>query len=78
MQLTNQLEEEEGKFLTLKKTLRVMPPILHITRSAKLKELQKRVRKVRERQQRRSEQLDQFQDIGAQLSVKVVFALQVV
>ena len=63
--------------MTLKTTLREMLPVVQITRSAELKELQQRVGKARERQQRRSEQLDRFQDIGVHLSVNAIYALQV-
>ena len=53
-----------------------MPPFVQITRPVDLKELQQCFRKERERQQRCSEQLDEFQDIGVQLSVKAISALQ--
>ena len=49
---------------------------MQITKVVELKDLQQRVTKERERKQRHSAQLDEFQEIGAQLSVKVVFALQ--
>ena len=66
-QLTKQLQEDETQLETLKMMLRTLPPILSITRSEELKELQKRVAKTMERQQKSSYQLDAFQDIGTQL-----------
>ena len=51
-----------------------MPPIVQITRSTELKELQQQVGKAQE--WKRNDQLDEFQEIGAQLSVKAVVALQ--
>ena len=38
-QLTTQLQEEEGKLTKLKTSLRVMPLMVHITKSVELKEL---------------------------------------
>ena len=70
------MQKAEGKPTTLKKALRAMPPVVQITRSPKLKELQQRVRKERERQQRHSEQLDEFWDIGPHILVKAVVALE--
>ena len=46
--------------------------------SVQLKELQQWVRKAQECQRKHNDQLDKFQEIGAQLLVKVVTALQVV
>ena len=53
-----------------------MPPIIHITWLAELKELHQWVGKAQERQRKRNDQLDEFQEIGAKLSVKAVAALQ--
>ena len=58
--------------------LRTIPPIVLITRYAELKELQQQVAKAQERQRKRSDQLDEFQYIGAQLLGKAVTVLQVV
>ena len=55
-----------------------MPPVIQITRSTELRELQQRVGKAQEQQQKRNEQLNDFQDIGVQLSVKELTALQAV
>ena len=38
--LTEQLQEAEGQLATLKTALKAMPPVVQITRSAKLRELQ--------------------------------------
>ena len=75
-QLTKQLQEEEGYLVKLKMKLREIPPVFQITRFAELKELQQHIRKAREIQQRTIEKLDEFQDLGAHLSAKVVAALK--
>ena len=77
-QLNTQMQEEEGQLATLKTSLRALPPVVQITKSAQLKELQQSVVKAWEHQQRRSTQLDEFQDIGVQLSVYEVATLQAV
>ena len=64
-QLTTQLQEAKNQLATLKKSLRTMLPIVSITWSAKLKELHQQVVKAQERQQKRSDQLDEFQEIEA-------------
>ena len=46
VQLNTQLQEDKGKLVTLKMTLRVMPPMVQITGSAELKELQQRIGKA--------------------------------
>ena len=50
-QLTTQLQEEEGDLATLKTSLRVMPMMVQITKSANLKEMHEWVEKERERNQ---------------------------
>ena len=50
----------------------------HITRAEELKDLQQRAAHAQECQQKRRTQLDKFQEIGAQLAVKVVATLQAV
>ena len=47
--LTTQLQEAEGQLETLRTSLKVMPPIVQIMKEARLKELQQRVAKARER-----------------------------
>ena len=54
-----------------------MPPIVQVTKIAELKALQQHVTKMRECQCRTT-QLKEFQDIGEQLSLKAVNALQAV
>ena len=63
---------------TVKMTLRTMSPIVQITQSMELKELQQRVRKAQEHQQKCNDQLNKFQEIGAQLPVKEVVVLETV
>ena len=77
-QLTKQSQESEEQLETLKMALRTMPPIVHITQSMELKDLLQRVGKAQERQRKRNDQLDEFQEIGAQLLVKAVVVLQAV
>ena len=48
---------------------------MQISKVVELKELQQRVVKERERKQWRSAQLDDFQEIGVQLSMKEFYAL---
>ena len=55
-----------------------MPPLVSITWSTELKELQQWIGKAHEQQWKHSDQLDEFQEIGAQLSVKAVSSLQAV
>ena len=45
--------------------------MMQITKAPDLKDLQQRVSSARERQQQRSVQLDKFQEIGAQLPMRV-------
>ena len=75
-QLTMQLQQAEGKLETLNTSLKVISLLIQITNFIELKSLQQWVAKERERQQRCSAQLDEFQEIGAQLSIKAVSTLK--
>ena len=55
-----------------------MPLVIQITKSIKMKVLQYHLVKAQECQQKHIMQLDEFQDIGVKLYVKVVYALQAV
>ena len=52
-----------------------MPLVIQITKSIKMKVLQYHLVKAQECQQKHIMQLDEFQDIGVKLYVKVVYAL---
>ena len=58
--------------------LRTMPQIVSITQLAGLKELHQQVVKAQEWQRKRSDQLDEFQEIGTQLLGKAVIVLHAV
>ena len=64
--------------VTLKTSLRALPLVVHITKCVELKELQQHVVKDQKCQRQRSMQLDEFQDLGTQISVKEFVSLQVV
>ena len=55
-----------------------MPLLIHITCSEELKDLHQRAARAQEHKRKRNTQLDEFEDIGGQLVVKEVAALQVV
>ena len=74
--LTTKLQEADNQLAMLKTTLRTIPPLVSITRSTKLKELQQRVGKAQEQQWKRNDHLNEFQEIGSQLLVKAVATLQ--
>ena len=76
--LTMQVEEAEVQLMTLKTSLRAMPLMVQIMRAEELKDLQQRVTQAQEHQQKCHTQLDEFQEIGGKLAVKVVSTLQVV
>ena len=71
-----QVQEAEGQLTTLKSALKAMPLMVQITPTTELKDLQQRVARAQERQQKRREQLDEFQNIDGQLAVKAVATLQ--
>ena len=77
-QLIMQLHKAQRNIAMLRKLLKEMPLVVQIMKATELKELQQCVTKEREHQQRRTMQLEEFQYIGAQLSMKAVSALQVV
>ena len=77
-QLAKQVREAEAQLMTLKMLLQTMPLMVQITCSKYLKDLQQRAARAQERQHKSNTQLDEFQDIGGQLSVKAVVELQVV
>ena len=72
------MQEAEGKLDTLRTSLKVMPLVVQITKAPDLKDLQQCVTKKRECQKRHTTQLDEQQDIGAQISMKAVSVMQVV
>ena len=57
-------------------SLKPMQFIMWITKAPELKDLHQRVTSARERKQWCNAQSDDFQEIGAQLSVKAISALQ--
>ena len=57
-------------------SIKEMPFMMQITKEPELKELQQQVTNARERKQLHSAQLDEFQEIGAQLSMKEIFVLK--
>ena len=60
----------------MKTSLKLIPLIIYITKDAKLKDLLQWVANDKDRHQRCTTQLDEFQEIGVQLLVKDVSVLQ--
>ena len=56
-------------------SLQALLLMVQITRSEELKDLQQRASRTQEHQQKRRSQLDEFQEVGGQLAVKVVTTL---
>ena len=77
-ELTKQAWKAKAQLMTLKTSLKEMPLIVKIACFEELKDLQQRASIAQERHQKRSTQLDEFQDIGRQLEVKAVVVLQAV
>ena len=69
-QLGVQLHEAEAQLTTMRGSLRMMPPIVQVTKEIQLKELQQQVNKARDRHQRRMIELDHFQEDTKQLAIK--------
>ena len=72
------MQEAEGQLTNLKSALKAIPLMVQITRATELKDLQQHAARALERQQKRCEHLNEFQDIGDQLAVKFVDTLQAV
>ena len=69
-QIGVQLHEAEAQLTTMRGSLRMMPPIVQVTKAVQLKELQQQVNKTRDRHQRRTIELDHFQEDAEQLEIK--------
>ena len=74
-QLNTQLREVEAQLSVMRTSLRVMSLIIQATKAAELKELQHHIMKVQECHHHRITQLEEFQDVGEQLSLKSVNTL---
>ena len=55
-----QVQEDEGQLMNLKTSLRDMPLMVQITWAKELKDLQQRVARVQDRQQKSHSQNDEF------------------
>ena len=75
-QLSVQLHEVEAQLIQMRASLKTISPVVQVSKVVDLKAPQQRANKERERHQCDTTQLDEYQDIGEKLTLKVFNAFQ--